>query len=119
MTDSQAPPSDAVSPQWRRFWYSGFYDVPLGVVVPDGERVVVLVSEFDETVDDFGPYTVFEARGGQAKTLSQANCSWADVDLSQARVLGTVPATRDLFDPSLRQRIRLDLVEQRLHMSGA
>ena len=98
--------------RWKPFWYAGFYDVPRGIVVKDDLRYLILVSDFDEAQDEYGPYTVFEIEAGAMPTLETLR--WDKIDFSRARLIGSIPAERSLFDSTCRRLIRWDIVLERL-----
>ena len=83
-----------------QFRYSGFWDVPRYIFCSLLGRELLLLSEFDDHLDDYDPnYQVYAL---PAKFEPGAVWSWEVFPLSEARLLGAVPVAMIEFDPTKR-----------------
>ena len=83
---------------WTRCRYSGFYDVPLGVVIHDNGRTLLLELWFDEELDDYPQnYEVWELEP-MAPELALVT-PWPEIDRRKVRKLDGLPVKALEFRP--------------------
>jgi len=93
---------------WTPFVYREFYDVPRMIVIELAETRLLLVSEFDERLDEYAS----EYQCYVIPNTADLGGSWVDLTTRATRTLGSVPVVNVRFDPS--RRAKLDLSSLRL-----
>jgi hypothetical protein len=82
--------------------YSGFYDVPRGIIVEYRGQTFLLLSLFDEQRDEYpDAYTVYLLPRGTKAQLASA--AWEVVAKAHGRLVGQLPIEAVAFDPTKRK----------------
>jgi len=83
---------------WTRARYSGFYDVPSGLVIHDNGRTFLLSRWFDEELDDYPTsYEVWELEPMDPELALVA--PWPEIDRRKLRKLDDLPVKALEFWP--------------------
>ena len=84
------------------FTYSGFHDVPLGIVLWYRGTVVLLTRDFNEELDNYeDEYSVYETPESAIEELARS--SWAFSYEKDRKLLGRIPVTSVKFDSTRRK----------------
>ena len=90
--------------RWTAFTYRDFHDVPRMVLVSLQSGKLLLVSRFNERLDDYEPtYRTFLLRED-----ADVSGSWESIESLAVQALGTVGVQRVRFDDRRRSRIDLE-----------
>ena len=84
--------------------------MPRAIVVTDNGRCLLLLSLFDENLDDYADcYDVFEMPELGPNELKG---SWIGLENRALKMLGKVPVIETKFDSTKRQEIDLDILKR-------
>ncbi len=87
----------------RAIKYFGYWDVPRTFVFERDERLYLLMSEFDDALDEYpDEYQVFLVSG--ARRLSSVS-DWTTVEPLLKTIVGKVPIAEVHFDSSKREYV--------------
>jgi hypothetical protein len=93
---------------WVKFQYRVFFDVPRVIVADDGAVAYLLVSDFDDALDDYSPeYVIYRMPPMSELHLSD---SWTGIESQALDLVGTWPVAMVRFDPSLRAEIDIGFI---------
>jgi hypothetical protein len=99
-------------PRWEPIEYAHWWDFPRVFVVRDGGRVLVLESVFEDALDDYGPFRVYELHA-DGPGAPDGLGGWLKIKRDPARQVGEVPERLgwSMFRPRLKCRfVRLDMI---------
>jgi hypothetical protein len=89
--------------RWTSFVYREFYDVPRMIVVELEKTRLLLVSQFNERLDEYEcEYLCY-----LIPSTTDLAGSWVDLTARAIRQLGSVPVAGVRFDPTRRSKIDL------------
>jgi len=92
------------------FDYSGFHDVPLGVVFRYKETIFLLLREFNEENDEYETeYSVYTVPESAIKKVKKQ--SWDFALSNDKKLIGRVPIASVRFDSSKRKRLDPQIVD--------
>ena len=97
--------SEAQSPaKMAAFQHVEFYDVPRCIALRYRERLFLLQSAFDETLDDYpSSYSIYFVPESVEPSLRRG--SWEFLRNTRMTRIGEVPIDRVVFDPSKRKEL--------------
>jgi len=88
---------------WLPILYTGYWDVPRVVCVLLPTATLILDSEFRDDIDDYDPVYVVRVL---PKLHEQQFRGIRTAGLDEQAVVGSIPVSVDLFDPTRRKAIR-------------
>lgn len=88
--------------KWLRIVYRDFWDYPRAFFCRREGTWVYAVADFDEELDDFGGYVLFDMGDLGPRAFRG---SWLEVPHHARQVLGTVALDADAFDMTRRKRV--------------
>ncbi len=95
------------------FRYSGFYDVPLGIVLRYHDRLFLLLSEFDEERDEYSEsYSVYVLPDAVEKQIERG--SWHFIGEGEKQYIGEVKVAEIKFDETKRKELDASVLDRLL-----
>lgn len=92
------------------FRYSGFWDVPRGIVLRHRNHLLFMLSLFDEALDDYEPeYSVYLLPDSAEAKLLQGD--WDFLTGSDAQLIGKVPVHAVNFDRTRRKELDASVLD--------
>ena len=96
--------------QWCSFVYRGFWDQPRILYTSNGEQFFLFNCLFDDDKDDYPEsYSVYLMPSLSPTDLSE---SWEGIERKALLFLGKVGIPLSALDPTRRQQIDLDILNQ-------
>lgn len=92
--------------------YRDFWDVPRIFLVRHRDRLFLFDCPFDEKTEDFP--NVYHIYAMPELTEAVWNASWESLAAKAVELLAVVPITQVVFDPSKRQSVQTDLLDDLL-----
>ena len=89
--------------RWLPIVYRVFWDLPRAFFCRLEDAWLYVAADFDEELDAFGDYVVFDMGGDLGPNAFGGN--WIEVPSHARRVLGTVTLTADAFDRTRRKKV--------------
>jgi hypothetical protein len=97
--------------------YMGFWDVPLIFITRHRGEIFLFDCPFDEELDDYSEsYKVYTLPDLGEQELPK---DWTTLHRRATQYLGEIPVSRVHFDPSKRQAVDVDVLEELFNRKAA
>jgi hypothetical protein len=92
------------------FQYVEFYDVPRCIALPYRERIFLLQSAFDESLDDYpSSYSIYVLPDSVKDSLRRG--SWEFLRNTPMTCIGQIRIDKVVFDPSKRKELDASILD--------